>query len=209
MEALTSPFSRSHSLPRAFSSHALGKTITWVAFALLVCCGPRHQPSQKAALRNDLGPAAPPFSLKDLQGNIVSSAALKGKITLIDLWASWCPPCIASMPDIERLQHNYQRRGLVVVGVTLDDDDAKLRTFLAHHPANFSVVKPNAAFNVDYGRLLQVKGGHLVGKDKLIWASLPSWILIDRQGRVSAIHKSSTEEKQVLAEAASLASRSS
>jgi hypothetical protein len=68
-------------------------------------------------------------------------------------------------------------------------------------------VQPDAAFNVDYGTLLHLKGNHLVASDKLIWASLPSWIIIDRQGRVAAIHKSSGEEKQMLQEAQALASR--
>jgi peroxiredoxin len=111
------------------------------------------------------------------------------------------------MPDIEQLQQKLANNGLVVLGVTLDDDDAKLRSFLARRPANYSVVKPDAAFNLDYGTLLHLKGNHLVGSDKLISANLPSWILIDRTGRVAAIYVSSSKEKQMLQDAEALAKR--
>jgi len=112
------------------------------------------------------------------------------------------------MPAIAKLQRDYGHKGLVVLGVTFDDDNAKLNSFLARRSPGVTVVRPNAAFNREYGTLLHVKHNVLVTPDKLIQANLPTWILIDRKGRIAAIHPSSTQEKQMLAETAALASRS-
>lgn len=155
-----------------------------------------------------IGAPAPAFSLDRLDGRAVTSQELKGKVVLIDLWASWCAPCIASIPAIAKLQRDYANKGLVVLGVTLDDDNAKLKAFLARRSPGVTVVRPSLSFNRDYGTLLGLKGHRLVTPDKLIQANLPTWILIDRRGRVAAVHPSSSQEKQMLAEAAALASRS-
>jgi hypothetical protein len=110
------------------------------------------------------------------------------------------------MPAISKLQRGA--RGLVVLGLTLDDDDARHKSFIARRSPGFMVVKPNPAFNRDYGALLGLKGNRLVTPDKLIQANLPTWILIDGKGRIAAIHKSSGEENQVVSEAARLTQRS-
>jgi len=163
--------------------------------------------SASAAVAADtVGGAAPAFSLTQLNGKTVTSKALKGKVVLVDLWASWCSPCIASMAAIAKLQRDYGNKGLVVLGVTLDDDNAKLHAFLARRSPGVVVVKPTQSFNRDYGTLLHLKGDRLVTPDKLIQANLPTWILIDRKGRIASIHPSSSQEKQMLGEAAALAS---
>jgi thiol-disulfide isomerase/thioredoxin len=155
-----------------------------------------------------VGAPAPAFSLDQLDGKVINSTALKGKVVLLDFWASWCAPCIASMPAIAKLQRDYARKGLVVLGITLDDDSAKLKSFLARRSPGVMVVKPTPAFNRSYGALLHLKGDRIVTPDNLIQANLPTWILIDRKGRIAGIHPSSSQEKQMLGEAAALASRS-
>jgi thiol-disulfide isomerase/thioredoxin len=162
-----------------------------------------------AAAAREAGKAAPAFALARLDGKRITSKSLHGKVVLIDLWASWCAPCIKSMPEMAQLQQKYRKAGLVVLAVTVDDDPAKLKAFLARRQPGVTVVKPNAAFNRDYGTLLHLKADRIVTPDKMIQANLPTWILIDRKGRIAAIHKSSADEKQVLAEAAALAAHSS
>jgi thiol-disulfide isomerase/thioredoxin len=161
-----------------------------------------------AAVPVRIGGAAPAFLLTRLDGKHITSQALRGKVVLIDLWASWCAPCIASMPQVAMLQRDYAKKGLVVLGVTVDDDSAKLNAFLARRSPGITVVKPDFAFNRDYGTLLHLKGNRIVTPDKLVQANLPTWILIDRKGRIAAVHPSSAQEKQMLAEAQALASRS-
>lgn len=154
------------------------------------------------------GDPAPRFSLTGLDGKKIDSRALRGKVVIIDLWATWCAPCLAGMPQITRLQQELGGKGFVVLGISLDDNEAKLRDYLAHHPLGISVANPDAAFNHSYGTALGLKGDALVTPDKLIQANLPTWLLIDRKGRIAAIHKSSAEEAQVLAEARALTLKS-
>jgi len=66
---------------------------------------------------------APNFTLQDLSGKNVALSDLKGKVVLLDFWATWCPPCRASIPGIERLHKTYSSKGLVVLGISLDDGD--------------------------------------------------------------------------------------
>jgi peroxiredoxin len=100
---------------------------------------------------------------------------------------------------------------VVIVGVSLDNADIKnvnseqkLKTFVMRHNIDFPVVEINQRFNTDYGAVLGLPGGRIVGTDNLIYAALPSWIIIDRNGIVRAVHKSSSEEQQVLKEVAVL-----
>ena len=66
------------------------------------------------------GPA-PAFELKDIKGRIVRLSDFKGKVVLLNFWATWCAPCRAEMPDLVRLQNEYQSKGLQVVGMTYPD----------------------------------------------------------------------------------------
>jgi thiol-disulfide isomerase/thioredoxin len=61
---------------------------------------------------------SPEFALKDLNGSTVRLRAYRGKVVLINFWATWCPPCRAEMPDLIRLQREYGRRGLQIIGIT-------------------------------------------------------------------------------------------
>jgi thiol-disulfide isomerase/thioredoxin len=187
-------------------SKRAGKVLARCSWLLLAASLGFQPPSFASAVKT--GEAAPPFSLDRLDGKVITSKALKGKVVVLDFWASWCAPCIASMPAIAKLQRDYGSKGLVVLGVTLDDDNAKLKAFLARRSPGVTVVKPTPSFNRDFGTLLHLKGDRLVTSDKLIQANLPTWILIDRKGRLAAVHPSSSQEKQMLAEAAALASRS-
>jgi|GEM_PF-2105020 len=144
---------------------------------------------------------APPIKLTRLDGAPVAASDLKGKVVVLDLWATWCTPCLAGIPKMADLQARYGKQGFMVLGVSLDDDRAKLDAYLAHHPPGFAVVTPTADFNTAYGRVLKLKDDRIVASDKLINANLPSWVLIDRKGRIVAIHKSSTEELQLIDEA--------
>ena len=67
---------------------------------------------------------APAFSLKALNGRVAKLSDYKGKVLLINLWASWCAPCRMELPELVRLQRQYKARGLQIVGVTYPDDDA-------------------------------------------------------------------------------------
>src|SRR6202161_3443970 len=63
------------------------------------------------------------FAFKDLQGKSVTLSDYKGKVILLDFWATWCPPCRKEIPGFVDLYRTYKSRGLVVIGVSMDDND--------------------------------------------------------------------------------------
>jgi thiol-disulfide isomerase/thioredoxin len=167
-----------------------------VALAALGC--------QRGAL-----PAAPSFELTDLDGRAVRSADLAGKVVLIDLWASWCKPCVRGLPALLETEHRLAGK-LAIVGVALDnvdtgahDPEGMLRAFAAAHQIDFPIVELTPQLNADYGRVLGI--GKIARDDHMVAANLPSWIVIDRAGAIRAIHASASEEPQMLAELAALA----
>src|SRR5437016_8283606 len=80
--------------------------------------GPPHP--RAAVPAGELGSHLPDFVLKDLQGNDISSSALRGKVVLIDIWATWCQPCKKEMPGYQKLLDRYGSRGFAVIGFKFD-----------------------------------------------------------------------------------------
>jgi thiol-disulfide isomerase/thioredoxin len=78
------------------------------------------QPQAGVIAAGEIGSRLPDFSVKDLQGREISSAGLRGKVVLIDFWATWCQPCKKEMPGYQKLLDRYGSRGLAVVGFKFD-----------------------------------------------------------------------------------------
>jgi len=76
--------------------------------------------SKAVAPAGEVGSRLPDFDLRDLQGNDISSSALRGKVVLIDIWATWCQPCKKEMPGYQKLLDRYGSRGFAVVGLKSD-----------------------------------------------------------------------------------------
>lgn len=77
-------------------------------------------PNEVAIAAGEIGSRLPDFSVKDLQGREISSADLRGKVVLIDFWATWCQPCKKEMPGYQKLLDRYGQRGFVVIGFKFD-----------------------------------------------------------------------------------------
>ncbi len=90
----------------------------------LVGCGPHPasppQPKEAVVTAGEVGSRLPDFSLKDLQGRQLSSNELRGKVVLVDFWATWCQPCKKEMPGYQKLLDRYGQRGFVVIGFKFD-----------------------------------------------------------------------------------------
>jgi thiol-disulfide isomerase/thioredoxin len=118
--------------------------------------------------------AAPPVSLKDRTGATVKLTNYKGKVVLLDFWATWCTGCKLEIPWFMEFENKYAGKGLSAIGVALDDDGWRtVKPYLAEHPITYPVVLGDMD-------VLEKKFG--------LPASLPVTILIDRSGRIAATH---------------------
>ena len=98
-----------------------------------------------------IGTAAPDFTVRDSE-HAVSLSQLKGKVVVLNFWATWCPPCIEEMPSLVRMQQRMQAKGVTVLAVSVDVDDGNYRRFLKDHNVNLlSVRDPDQKSNALYG----------------------------------------------------------
>lgn len=118
----------------------------------------------------DLGPA-PPIEMTDLEGREVRLADLRGQVVVVNVWATWCPPCIVETPGFVGLQEEFAGE-VQFLGLSLDDSEAEVRAFAEKHGVNYPLlVGPNRAG----------AGYHV--------PMLPTTLLIDRGGRVRFRHE--------------------
>jgi thiol:disulfide interchange protein DsbD len=122
----------------------------------------------------------PSVSLNLLNGGTLSVESLRGKVAVIDFWATWCVPCKAEIPAFNQLIKNYKDRGLEIIAVSLDEEGAsKVKPFLKENPMNYTQVigdqSTAKAFNVDDSKL-------------------PVAVIIDKQGRIRFRHVGLTKK---------------
>lgn len=87
------------------------------------------------------GSVAPPFRLPSLAGGEVDLQSLRGKVVVLNFWATWCPPCVAEMPSLERLYRALGPEGLAVVTVSTDEDEEALVRFVKEHGLSVPVLR--------------------------------------------------------------------
>jgi len=127
---------------------------------------------------------APDFSLKDASGKDVKLADLRGKVVLVNFWATWCEGCQVEIPLLVEFQKEYANRGLVVVGISMDDDGWKsVKPWLKEKKVNYAIVIGNEGLGKQYG---------LEG--------MPLTALVDREGRIAdvrqgIVEKTATQQK--------------
>ena len=107
-------------------------------------------------------------SLQDPQGRLIRFSEFKGKVRLIDVWASWCGPCRMTIPDLNRLYDRYRGQGLVVVGVSVDSSPADVVAFARKTPLKYPVGMMTPEIET------------LLGNPD----ALPTSFLVDRTGRL-------------------------
>jgi peroxiredoxin len=114
------------------------------------------------------GVLAPRFETKTPSGAPIRLADHKNQVVLVDFWATWCPPCVASMPILERVYREYKDKGFVVVGVDQEPgDEGLVRSFLEAHDITFPIAMDPGAIARDYG-VYTFPTSFLIGKDGVI-----------------------------------------
>jgi len=121
----------------------------------------------------EAGSRAPEIGLEDLNGRPVRMRALRGKVVIVDFWASWCAPCREELPVLDGLYRRYREQGLVVVGVSVDRTLRNARGFLRRVPVSFPVV---------HDARHQVAGRYSPPR-------MPSSYIVDRRGVVRHVHE--------------------
>ncbi len=163
--------------PRQRAFRAACETICCcVAFFLVAAgCGAAAKPQQGGkVIRLVRNPdAAPEFKLAGLDGKAISLADVRGKVVLLNFWATWCGPCRAEIPDLIELQEKYKGQ-LQIIGLTVDDDDAGvIQQVVARTGINYPVAMASAEVRIKYGGI----------------AALPTSFVLDAQGRVVQKHE--------------------
>jgi peroxiredoxin len=112
------------------------------------------------------GQAAPDFALTNLAGKTVRLSDFKGKIVLLDFWATWCAPCQEEIPGFVQLQKQYSGRGFTVLGIALDEDGAAVVKPLAQKlGVNYPLVIGDTQVAARYGGIQAVPTAFLIGRD--------------------------------------------
>ena len=123
----------------------------------------------------------PEFSLQDLSGKTWTFADLRGKVVLLNFWATWCPPCRKEMPDLQTLHDRFQSKGFVVLGIS-DEEATKVEPFIRKRKVSFPVL-------LDPGRKVN---------EMFVVEGIPKTFVYDRQGKLVAQSIDMRTQKQFL-----------
>jgi peroxiredoxin len=119
------------------------------------------------------GKPAPDFTLKDAKGDRLRLADYKGKVVLLNFWATWCGPCKTEIPWFVDFEKQFQSRGFTVLGVSMDEDGWKvINPYVAEHKINYPIVLANEEVNEAYGGI----------------EALPTTLILGRDGKVRFLH---------------------
>jgi len=115
-------------------------------------------------------PPAPAFSLPDLNGRTLNLADYKGKVILLDFWATWCGPCRIEIPGFIELQNRYRDQGLLIIGISMDKGPEPVREFYEEFKMNYPVVMADDKVSELYGGVWGLPTAFLIGRDGRIYA---------------------------------------
>jgi cytochrome c biogenesis protein CcmG, thiol:disulfide interchange protein DsbE len=172
----------------------LHSTKTWavvaalaILFATLLFFTRHNRASRAGAWKQGQTGLAPDFTLPQLDGQTLRLSSYRGRVVLLDFWATWCVPCREQIPHFIELQDKYRADGFEIIGVSMDDGPEPVRSFSQEFHMNYPVVMGNAKIGELYGGVL----------------GLPIAFLLDRDGQVHAKHIGATKpeiiEKEVVA----------
>ena len=112
---------------------------------------------------------APSWSLKDLDGNAVTSGEFKGNVLVIDFWATWCQPCRTEIPGYVALQNKYAKDGLVVLGVSTDTaGPAAVKKFIAKNGVTYRILMSDTAVEAGFGGMDAIPTTFIIDRDGMI-----------------------------------------
>jgi len=132
-----------------------------------------------------IGRRAPDFDVPALDGGRISPGGYRGKVILIDFWATWCGPCRMAMPEVRRIWRRYHDRGFEIVGISLDRSPDALRDYLARSGIPWRQVYQGGAWNSQLVSLYSVEG-------------IPATFLVDKDGTIRSVNLSGERLEQAV-----------
>ncbi len=151
----------------------IGWACLLAASFLTVGCSPSSSVNAAAVKPDKDRKLAPDFTLRDSNGALVKLSEYKGKVVLLDFWATWCGPCKVEIPWFMEFEKNYKDKGFAVLGVSMDEDGWNaVKPYIQDRQVNYRVLLGDDATGQLYGGL----------------DSLPTTFLIDRSGRIAKVH---------------------
>jgi cytochrome c biogenesis protein CcmG/thiol:disulfide interchange protein DsbE len=114
------------------------------------------------------GKAKLDLKVKDMNGATVNLADFKGKVILLNFWATWCGPCKVEIPEFIRAYAEHKDKGFVVLGVSIDDTADQLKTFAAKYKVNYPMLLNQDGLEEAYGSIYAVPVSFFIGRDGLI-----------------------------------------
>jgi thiol-disulfide isomerase/thioredoxin len=133
-----------------------------------------------------IGEPQPAWHFTDLQGNVVTSESLKGKVVVLDFWATWCGPCKKEIPSLIKLQKQYGEQGLAIVGVAMEGDAGPVRKYARNSGINYPVGISNDQIYAAFGQPDTIPSNYLIDRTGVI-----------RDAKVGAINPATYEKKIV------------
>ena len=153
--------------------HRLGAATVLCAALLTTTSCVSEQPVRAAVKDAKARKPAPDFTLKDVNGKPVKLSEYKGKVVLLNFWATWCGPCKIEIPWFKEFETTYKNQGFAVLGVAMDDDGwESVKPYVKEKEVNYRVVVGTEQVSVLYGDV----------------ESLPTTFVIDREGRIASVH---------------------
>jgi len=140
-----------------------------IALVAIVVAAYAQRPSSHAGPGGLAGQRAPAFPLSDPAGKSVALDSYRGRVVVMNLWATWCPPCRAEMPDLQRLYAAYGAQGLVVLGINQGESGSRASEFAHSLGIHFPILLDA---DQQYGRTYSALG-------------LPTTVVVDRNGIIA------------------------
>ncbi|MGH9449501.1 MAG: TlpA family protein disulfide reductase [Terriglobia bacterium] len=143
-------------------------------------------------------PLAPDFSLTDLDGQTISLANFRGKVVILDFWATWCGPCRMEIPGFVQLQQKYGPQGFQIIGVSMDNGPQPVREFYQQFHMNYPVAMGNEKLGELYGGIIGLPTTFVIGRDGRIYDKIPGAVepgLFDTEIRTLLAAPANTEVK--------------
>jgi peroxiredoxin len=157
---------------RAGASRWIAAVAAAGALGLLVVPWMLHQPARATSGETKAASAKKPegianldLTLKDMNGNDVPLADYRGKVILLNVWATWCGPCQAEIPELVEAYNKYKEQGVVIVGVSLDDSADTLRAYAPKKQMNYPILLMRDEFDEAYGPIFGVPITFFIGRD--------------------------------------------